>query len=75
MQKVNKFIRFMIAKTHANKQYCKLKFYTKEYIELRKLFNGHQKSLYIPRIRFLFGAIYFAFSKIRKISIEITTLL
>ena len=47
-----------------------VKYRTREYAELHKLYIAHLEPFFTDRVRFLFGAIYFAFSQYRKISFE-----
>ena len=62
MQKVNKRLRFLVARTQESRRF-RVSYFTQEYTDTRKLHNAHQNLGYSPRIRFLLSALYFAVSK------------
>jgi hypothetical protein len=52
-----------------------VKYYTREYSELHKLFVAHLEPFFTERVRFLFGAIYLAFSQYRQIFFDNSSLI
>ena len=62
MQKVNKRLRFLVARTQESRRF-RVSYFTQEYTDTRKLRNAHQNLGHSPRIRFLLSALYFAVSK------------
>ncbi len=62
MQKVNKRLHFLVARTQESRRF-RVRYFTQEYTDIRKFHNAHQNLGYSPRIRFLLSALYFAVSK------------
>ena len=62
IQNVSKRFYFMVARTQESKQF-RVRYFTQEYTDTRKLHNAHQNLSHSPRIRFLLSALYFAVSK------------
>ena len=69
IQNVSKRFYFMVARTQESKQF-RVRYFTQEYTDTRKLRNAHQNLGYSPRIRFLLSALYFAVSKRHRILLD-----
>ena len=69
IQNVSKRFYFMVARTQESKRF-RVRYFTQEYTDTRKLHNAHQNLGYSPRIRFLLSALYFAVSKRYRILLD-----
>ena len=69
IQKVSKRFYFIVARTQESKQF-RVRYFTQEYTDTRKLHNAHQNLGHSPRIRFLLSALYFAVSKRHRILLD-----
>ena len=67
MQKVSKRLHYLVAMTQESRRF-RVRYFTQEYTDTRKLLNAHQNLGYSPRIRFLLSALYFSVSKRHRIS-------